>query len=398
MTFQVTARNEPVRNDFLNICRQIDIIPLFIYNISVMKKVISVFATVFCSFILFGTAVWAGPADSESAARASADPAYASSGSVKESAEDKVDDEVYKTVRDILDNPLTHLTSSQRLLLEACARIPAAKAGYCATWVSRVYACLGVAVSGNANDMWANCCTQDDITDLAPGMLIAVERCGTDRSSDGYIYGHVGIYLGDSKVIDSHSAVVSSADGTAEVRGINAVVSLEDWLKAFDTYSTARWGYPEGFMDLLDLELLSLNPVIIYADLPAAEFVPAEDTLTGSEGSTQTEAGDPQTIKYQPSDDTVLTCTAAPQGFIPAAENAACITWDRVYGADGYYVFRDDYLIAKIPDSRQNYYIDTDRPSDEDCAYHLYSYKSKGSKKPVYLSRIPDPTDPLAGR
>lgn len=82
--------------------------------------------------------------------------------------------------------------------------------GACATWTTMVYARAGHPVGGNGNTQLgnqgygANYSQKRATTDLSQikvGMLISAQY-GSNTAA-GNAYGHVGIYIGDGKVMDS---------------------------------------------------------------------------------------------------------------------------------------------------------------------------------------------------
>ena len=94
-------------------------------------------------------------------------------------------------------------TSAQRRLISACKSTPYAGNGWCAAWVTNVFTNAGVGYfGGNANDMCRSWCRYS-LTRLEPGMIIAVE---VSPSPLGRYYGHIGIYVGDNKVMHNGSA------------------------------------------------------------------------------------------------------------------------------------------------------------------------------------------------
>lgn len=120
--------------------------------------------------------------------------------------------------------------ATQRSIVDAAYRTPSTGAGWCAAWVSDVYANAGLGrISGNACDMYAAYCHSTDRSQLRVGMLVAV-RSSSSGSSSGATYGHVGIYIGDNKVI--HNA------GTVEV------CDLDRWIATYCKWSPAGWGFP----------------------------------------------------------------------------------------------------------------------------------------------------------
>ena len=153
-----------------------------------------------------------------------------------------LDQEMFETTMGDLGNQRIQaegdLEEYQKNILWACQITPAAPAHYCAAWIASVFQNIGVySVYGNANDIWANVCYSSDFNELEPGMIIAVQHSRTDTDSDGYIYGHVGIYIGRGYVI---------ASTTVEGSGMKVITSLDDWLDRYDPYGTVAWGYPSG--------------------------------------------------------------------------------------------------------------------------------------------------------
>ena len=128
------------------------------------------------------------------------------------------------------------LSEFQCSILDACAVTPPTGPHLCATWISNVFDRIGMyGVGGNANDMWADICYSSDFSELEPGMLIATQHSRTDEDSDGYIYGHVGIYIGGGYVIQS---------ATVDDEGKKIITSLDDWLQRYDPFDTVKWGFP----------------------------------------------------------------------------------------------------------------------------------------------------------
>ena len=113
-------------------------------------------------------------------------------------------------------------------LLDSAASTPSAGSGYCAAWVSNVFANAGLnAPGGNANDMYYDWCKSGDLKDLKPGMIVAVST--HDKSSAGAVYGHVGVYLGDGKIM--HNI------GNVETWDIN------NWIDYYGGVVPAQWGW-----------------------------------------------------------------------------------------------------------------------------------------------------------
>lgn len=112
---------------------------------------------------------------------------------------------------------------------EACS-----KSGWCAQWVIDIYnASVGYVSTGlgsnDANKMWEKYCRNSDLKNLKVGMIIAVQHSSLVPGSDGWIYGHVGIYIGDGKV--RHN-----------VGGIKEC-TVEQFIEWFDVSNTVGWGF-----------------------------------------------------------------------------------------------------------------------------------------------------------
>ena len=142
-------------------------------------------------------------------------------------------------------------------IVDAVYRTPSTSSGYCAAWVTQVLKNAGVltyditdlrssyysyaSTSGlahgyyadstgfNANDYWAYVCWSTDPDDLQPGMVVAT------RSSYTYLgmqFGHVGIYVGDGKIVSSV--------------GYLETLSVDEFYRRYNNTemgSTMAWGY-----------------------------------------------------------------------------------------------------------------------------------------------------------
>ncbi len=127
------------------------------------------------------------------------------------------------------DSVPTANSSKGQAIVNACFTTGSPGAGYCAMWVSRVYQNAGCGYpSGDARDMYWNYCTSSDRSELEPGMIIAVP---SHSNGDAWaaIYGHVGIYIGDGKVMHNIGAIVTS--------------SLDSWISTFGTTYPVKWGW-----------------------------------------------------------------------------------------------------------------------------------------------------------
>lgn len=80
-----------------------------------------------------------------------------------------------------------------------------------------------------ANDMYRNYTFTSDRSKLKVGMLVAVES-SSSGSTAGLTYGHVGIYIGDGKVIDNIGHI--------------RVTTLDDWIATFCKHHPVGYGFP----------------------------------------------------------------------------------------------------------------------------------------------------------
>lgn len=121
-------------------------------------------------------------------------------------------------------------TETQKRIVSAARMTPFQGAGWCAAWVSSAYDNAGLGyIGGNANDMYRSFAHNHDRSQLKVGMVVAVEHSASG-SSLGWKYGHVGIYIGDGKVIHNSLSVET--------------ISLDDWISIYGKYSPVGWGYP----------------------------------------------------------------------------------------------------------------------------------------------------------
>ena len=118
----------------------------------------------------------------------------------------------------------------QKKIVEAAHNTSSPGPNLCARWVSTVYRNAGLGyIGGNANDMYRKHTFTSDIADLKLGMIVAVES-SSSGSRMGKIYGHVGIYIGDGKVMDSV--------------GYKKVSTLDEWIETYCKHSPVGFGYP----------------------------------------------------------------------------------------------------------------------------------------------------------
>ena len=121
-------------------------------------------------------------------------------------------------------------TEVQKKIVNAAYITPSPGAGWCAMWVSQVYQNAGLGyIGGNACDMYRNYTFTSDKSKLKVGMLVAVES-SSSGSTAGLTYGHVGIYIGDGKVIDNIGRI--------------RVTTLDDWIATFCKHHPVGYGFP----------------------------------------------------------------------------------------------------------------------------------------------------------
>ena len=128
----------------------------------------------------------------------------------------------------------------QKAIVDAAHNTPSAGQGWCAAWVTWVYQKVGISVGGHARDQWGNyCATNYDgyhggtskRGPLEVGMIIATPSSSSGTSA-GAEYGHVGIYIGDNKVIHNTGSIETW--------------DLDRWISVYCNYHDAGWGYPSG--------------------------------------------------------------------------------------------------------------------------------------------------------
>lgn len=126
--------------------------------------------------------------------------------------------------------------ATQKAIVDAAKRTPSPGAGYCAAWVSNVYENAGLPrPGGNACCQYLSFCTSTDRSQLKVGMVIGVQRSPTSNSNwcGGHLgYGHVGIYIGDGKVMENVGHI--------------ATTDLDSWIAYNGQLSQPRWGFPPG--------------------------------------------------------------------------------------------------------------------------------------------------------
>lgn len=127
---------------------------------------------------------------------------------------------------------LDNMSERQWAVINACDETPWPGKALCAGWVSDVFVNAGEGpVYGDACDLANSWCVSDDLSELKPGMIIAVTS--HPRTENGKIWGHVCIYIGNGLIRDS---------GTYGIRKS----SLGSWLAWFGASETPKWGWANG--------------------------------------------------------------------------------------------------------------------------------------------------------
>lgn len=127
-------------------------------------------------------------------------------------------------------------SDQQRAIVDACYAVPSPGAGLCAAWVWRVYDAAGLSYeSGNACDLYSWYCHSSNRAELKVGMLVASPSIASaSAGSAGWIYGHVGIYIGGGKVMSNASGVITIDDFDVFCSRYRA------------STMPVRWGFPCG--------------------------------------------------------------------------------------------------------------------------------------------------------
>lgn len=128
-------------------------------------------------------------------------------------------------------------SEQQKAIVDACYANTATEPGWCAKWCSQVYELAGLPYnSGNACDLYNWYCHSSDRSQLKVGMLVAVPDVakGTPGPYGSQKLGHVGIYVGDNKVMHSTEGEVRTTD-------------LDEWISIYHSATEpVMWGFPTG--------------------------------------------------------------------------------------------------------------------------------------------------------
>lgn len=123
-------------------------------------------------------------------------------------------------------------TARQQAIVNMAYATPTPGQGLCAAWVSNVFRNAGYGFyGGNACDMCRSWCHSSNRNELKVGMIIAdVSHPGT--GSAGLTYGHVGIYIGNNKVMSNEGPIT--------------VKSLDAFIRFYGAGTGCRWGWLGG--------------------------------------------------------------------------------------------------------------------------------------------------------
>ena len=123
-------------------------------------------------------------------------------------------------------------TARQQAVVNSAYATPSPGQGLCAAWVSNVFRNAGYGFyGGNACDMCRSWCHSSNRNELKVGMIIAdVSHPGT--GSAGLTYGHVGIYIGNNKVMSNEGPIT--------------VKSLDAFIRFYGAGTGCRWGWLGG--------------------------------------------------------------------------------------------------------------------------------------------------------
>lgn len=117
----------------------------------------------------------------------------------------------------------------ERHIVDTALATPSPGGGLCAMWVEQVYERAGVAsFFGDARDLYWAYCTSADPLQLRVGMLVATPS--HPHTTMGSIYGHVGIYMGDGKIISNVGKI--------------KIELLDDFIRHYGVTHQVRWGFP----------------------------------------------------------------------------------------------------------------------------------------------------------
>ncbi|MGN8935638.1 phage tail tip lysozyme [Collinsella sp. HCP28S3_E5] len=127
---------------------------------------------------------------------------------------------------------LAGATGSQLAVVNACKSTPSPGLNWCAAWVTNVFKAAGVGnFGGNACDMVKAWCHSNDPADLKVGMIVG-DASHPGTGTPGLLYGHIGIYVGDGKVMSNEGAITTK--------------TLDEFIAFYGKGSGVYWGWIGG--------------------------------------------------------------------------------------------------------------------------------------------------------
>lgn len=127
---------------------------------------------------------------------------------------------------------LSGATGSQLAVVSACKSTPSPGKNWCAAWVTNVFKAAGVGYyGGNACDMVKAWCHSNNPADLKVGMIVG-DTSHPGTGTPGLLYGHVGIYVGDGKVMSNEGAITTK--------------TLDKFIAFYGKGSGVYWGWMGG--------------------------------------------------------------------------------------------------------------------------------------------------------
>lgn len=127
---------------------------------------------------------------------------------------------------------LSGATGTQLAVVSACKSTPSPGKNWCAAWVTNVFKAAGIGYyGGNACDMVKAWCHSNNPADLKVGMIVG-DTSHPGTGTPGLLYGHVGIYVGDGKVMSNEGAITTK--------------TLDEFIAFYGKGSGVYWGWMGG--------------------------------------------------------------------------------------------------------------------------------------------------------
>ena len=127
---------------------------------------------------------------------------------------------------------LAGATGTQLAVVNACKSTPSPGLNWCAAWVTNVFKAAGVgSFGGNACDMVKAWCHSNNPADLKVGMIVG-DASHPGTGTPGLLYGHIGIYIGDGKVMSNEGAITTK--------------TLDEFTAFYGKGSGVYWGWIGG--------------------------------------------------------------------------------------------------------------------------------------------------------